>query len=136
MTATAKFADIVLPINSFLERNDLTMGGGTPMYGYVNKVIDSLYESKSHFDIAVELAARLGIPDYSDKTEEEWLREVVEGCKDIPDYDSSKEKASTRLSFQSHSLPLRSRLRTQLNNPFPTPSGKIEIYSQQLADMQ
>lgn len=133
MTATARFADIILPVNSFLERNDLTLGGATPMYGYVNKVIDPLYESKSHFDIAVELAAKLGIPDYSDKTEEEWLKEVVEGCKDIPDYATFKTNGIHKVRLKEPAVAFEKEIRDPANNPFPTPSGKIEIYSEELA---
>ncbi len=47
MTATAKFADIVLPTCTFLERNEVLSGLLPPFYGYRNKVIEPLYESKS-----------------------------------------------------------------------------------------
>lgn len=103
------------------------------MYGYVNKVIDPLYESKSHFEIAVELAAKLGIPDYSDKTEEEWLREVVEGCEDIPDYATFKTNGIHKVRLKEPAVAFEKEIRDPANNPFPTPSGKIEIYSEELA---
>jgi len=118
MTATAKFADILLPVSTFMERNDITTTGAPPYYGYVNKVIEPLYESKSPLEICQGLATRLGISIYSEKTEDEWLREIVKGSY-VPDYDAFKKKAIYRIK----------------NNPFPTPSGKIEIYSQRLADM-
>lgn len=135
MTATAKYADIVLPTSTYMERNDLTLGGVTLFYGYVNKVIDSLHESKSHFEIASELASKLGVSDYSDKTEEEWLREVVDGCKDIPDYDTFKKEGVHRVKLAQPSIAFKEQIEDPANNPFPTPSGKIEIYSQQLADL-
>ena len=83
MTPTARYADIVLPTNAFLERNDLTSGGIGPFYGYMNSVIDSAGESKSHLEIATELAARLGIADYSGKAEDEWLLTVQAGAEAI-----------------------------------------------------
>ena len=135
MTPTAKFADIVLPANTFLERNDITLAGATPFYGSMNKAIHSLYESKSHFEIAVELAAKLGITDYSDKTEEEWLREVVNGCHDIPDYDTFKREGVHKVKLSEPIVAFEKQIKDPTNHPFPTPSGKIEIYSQQLADM-
>ena len=46
MSATARYADILLPTSTFMERNDITTGGATPFYGYKPKVIDPLYESK------------------------------------------------------------------------------------------
>lgn len=136
MTATAKFADIVLPTNTLLERNDITVGGATPFYGYMNKVIDSLYESKSHFEIAAELAAKLGITDFSDKTEDEWLRELTKGYKDIPDYDTFKREGIHKVRLSEPRISFEKNIKDPTNNPFPTPSGKIEIYSQQLADME
>jgi anaerobic dimethyl sulfoxide reductase subunit A len=135
MTPTAKFADILLPTNSFLERNDLTTGGIGPFYGYMNKAIDSLDESKSQYEIAVELAARLGVTDFGDKTEEEWLREIVAGCKDIPDYDTFKKNGIHKVKFDQPYVSFQEQINDPVNNQFPTPSGKIEIYSQQLADM-
>ena len=134
MTPTAKFADILLPTNTYMERNDLTTGGIGPFYGYMNKAIDSVGESKSHFEIATELAARLGIADFSDKTEEEWLREPVEECKDIPDYETFKKNGIHKVKFAQPYVCFQEQIRDPLNNPFPSPSGKIEIYSQQLAD--
>jgi len=134
MTPTAKFADIILPTNTYMERNDLTTGGIGPFYGYMNKAIDSVGESKSHFEIATELAARLGITDFSDKTEEEWLREPVNECKDIPDYETFRRNGVHKVKLAQPYVCFQEQIRDPLNNPFPTPSGKIEIYSQQLAD--
>jgi len=135
MTPTAKFADIILPTNTYMERNDLTTGGIGPFYGYMNKAINSVGESKSHFEIATELATRLGITDFSDKTEEEWLKEPVEECKDIPDYETFKKNGVHKVKFTQPYVCFQKQIDDPVNNPFPTPSGKIEIYSQQLADV-
>jgi anaerobic dimethyl sulfoxide reductase subunit A len=134
MSPTARYADIVLPINTFLERNDITTGGAGPFYGYMNKVIDSVGESKSHFEICVELAARLGISDYSDKTEDEWIREVVNDCKDIPDYDTFKKQGVHKVKFSKPFVAFEDQISDPVNHPFGTPSGKIEIYSQMISD--
>lgn len=135
MTATAKFADILLPTNTFLERDDVTTGGIGPFYGYMNKAIDSVGESKSQFEIATELASRLGISDYNDKTEEEWLRKIVGGCKDIPDYDTFKKEGVHKVKLDKPFVCFEGQIKDPANNPFPTPSGKIEIYSQEIADL-
>jgi len=134
MTATARFADILVPVSTFMERNDIVTGGLAPFYGYVNKVIEPLYESKSPLEICCELATRLGISVYSSKTEEEWLRELVKGSY-VSDYDTFKKKAVYRLKFPEPRVAFKEQIEDPRNNPFPTPSGKIEIYSQRLADM-
>ncbi|MFC2052486.1 molybdopterin-dependent oxidoreductase [Chloroflexota bacterium] len=142
MTATARFADILLPANTHLERNDImaAWSAGGPYYVYSNKVIDSLYESKSDFEIAAELAPRLGISNYSDKTEDEWLRGIFEavampGHIDIADYEEFKRKGVYKTRLAEPAIAFREQILDPKNHPFPTPSGKIEIYSQQLADL-
>ncbi len=135
VTATAKFADILLPMTYFLERNDVTTGTGTPFYGYMNKVVEPYYETRSHLEIATALAERLAVSDFNDKTEEELLRQVVAGSSDIPDYDTLKRNAIHRVEFSEPRVAFKEQIEDPQNNPFPTPSGKIEIYSQQIADM-
>jgi anaerobic dimethyl sulfoxide reductase subunit A len=135
MTPTAKFADILLPTATFLEKNDIATGAMPLFYGYRNKVIEPLYESKSQLEIANELAARLGLADYNDKSEEEWVRQIVQGS-DIPDYDDFKKRGIFRIQLPQPHVAFEKEINDPANNPFPTPSGKIEIYSQQLAGMK
>lgn len=140
MTATAKFADILLPVNTHLARYDIgrpwTSG---PYYIYNNKAIDSLYESKSDFEICCELAPRLGIENYSDKTEEEWLREIFNLSKDmsseIPDYEEFRRKGVHKIKLSEPAIAFKKQIEVPENYPFPTPSGKIEIYSERLLSL-
>ena len=134
MTATARFADIVLPTNTYMERNDITCGVGLPFYGYMNKAIKPLGESKSHLEIATLLASRLGIKEFSEKTEENWLRELAQSSG-ITDYNQFKREGVYRIDFPEPYVAFQKQIEDQANNPFPTPSGKIEIYSQQWADL-
>jgi anaerobic dimethyl sulfoxide reductase subunit A len=135
MTATARFADILLPMSYFMERNDITAASGLPFYGYMNKIVEPYYETRSHLEIASALAERLGISDFNDKTEEELLKEIVAGSRDIPDYDTLKKNAIHRVNLSEPSVAFKEQIENPQNNPFHTPSGKIEIYSQQVADM-
>ena len=135
MTPGAKFADILLPVSTYFERNDVTQGVATGFYGYMNKAIEPLGESRSHFEICGALADRLGIPDYREKTEDEWLREYVEGCPYITDYEVFKKEGLHKLHHPRPFVTFSKEIESPDDNPFPTPSGKIEIYSQLLADM-
>ncbi|MBI2855016.1 MAG: molybdopterin-dependent oxidoreductase [Chloroflexi bacterium] len=134
MTPTAKFADIVLPTNTFLERNDVTDGGGALFYGYMNQAIASRGEARSHFEIVAGLAARLGASDFSAKAEEDWLKEIVSECKDLPDYTTFKENGIQRIKAASPFVCFETEIKEPAKHPFPTPSGKIEIYSRELAE--
>ncbi|GAI58190.1 unnamed protein product, partial [marine sediment metagenome] len=108
-------------------------GGATPCYVYLKKVIEPLYESRSPLQIAFELADRLGIPEYKDKSEDEWLRTLIKGS-DIPDYDDFREKGIYRLPLTEPYVSFKEQIEDPENHPFDTDSGKIEIYSQELAD--
>lgn len=134
MTPAAKWADIVLPSCTFLERNDFTIGEGVPFFGYQNKAIEPLGETKSHLQMAVELAAKLGITALAEQTEEEIIRGMVKQTV-IPDYDAFQEKGIYNIELAEPYVAFRKEIEDPANHPFPTPSGKIEIYSQQLADM-
>jgi len=139
MTPTARFADILLPANTHWERNDMArpwLSG--PYYIYMNKVINTMYESKSDFEIFCELAPRVGIFNFSDKTEDEWLREIFKAdtdmSHDVTDYDSFKRDGVYKIKVTEPQFCLKEQIEDPENNPFPTPSGKIEIYSQRLAE--
>ena len=136
MTPTAKFADILLPTNTFMERNDMaTSGARTAFLVYMNKPIEPLHESKSHLEICTKLADRLGITDYSNKTDEEWLRESVNASPGMGDYDTLRKKGLQKVKLSEPHVGFRKQVEDADNNPFPTPSGKIEIYSELLAEM-
>ena len=136
MTPTAKFADIILPTSTFMERNDMAASGRTAFLVYMNKLIEPLHESKSHLDICTGLAKRLGITDYSNRTDEEWLRDAINASPGMGDYDTLRQKGLQKVALSEPHVGFRMQVEDPDNHPFPTPSGKIEIYSQLLADMK
>lgn len=134
MTPTAKFADILLPATTWCERNDIKLPWGFGHYAlYANKAIEPLYESKSDLDIFTELAAKMGISGYNDKTEDEWLR-LFATKHGIPDYDAFKVSGFYKLETPEPYVAFRNQIEDPDHNPFPTPSGKIEIFCQRIAD--
>jgi anaerobic dimethyl sulfoxide reductase subunit A len=135
MTATAKFADILLPKTTLLERTDLCTTDAVPVvFGMQNKVMEPVFEARSALEIASELAVRLGISDYSDKTSEEWVQQIVENSE-IPDHETFKKEAIYRSPVPQPHVAFKRQIEDPANNPFPTPSGKIEIYCQRITDI-
>jgi anaerobic dimethyl sulfoxide reductase subunit A len=90
-----------------------------------------MYECRNDFDICAELARRLGLRDYSDKTEEQWLRELTKDTLD--DFDTFREQGLARLPAPEDAVAFAREIRDPERHPFSTPSGKIEIYSMTLA---
>jgi anaerobic dimethyl sulfoxide reductase subunit A len=134
LTATARYADIIFPSTTLMERNDLCTGGGSPWYGCLNKVVEPLGEAKSHFEICRLLAERLGIKDFSGKNEDEWMAEVLTGNRDIPDKDAFRREGISRLKLEKPYVDFEENTRETARMPFNTPTGRIEIYSTRLAE--
>ncbi|MBI4294789.1 MAG: molybdopterin-dependent oxidoreductase [Chloroflexi bacterium] len=136
MTPTARFADILLPINTIMERSDISQPwAGAPYYLYLNKAIDSMHESKTDLEICLELASRLDIHDFDARPEEERLKEIAQALYVPPEYEKFKKEGVSKIKLSEPYIALKNEIEDPARNPFPTPSGKIEIYSQLLADM-
>lgn len=137
LTPTARFADIILPVTTTLERIDI----GQPFVGgnyfiHMDKAIEPLHQTKSDLAIFTELAPRLGISNYNNKSDEDWLREFAEATPDLPEYEVLKRKGVHRIPLDQPWVAFREEIEDPARHPFSTPSGKIEIYSQKIAEMQ
>ena len=140
MTPTARFADILLPVTHTAERNDLTRPWPSgPYYTFVNKAVEPPGECKSDLEIACDLAQELGFRDYNPLSEEEWLKAFVEKnpetAEQIKDYDKFRREGIHRVKLAEPIVAFKEQIEDPENNPFPTPSGKIEIFSQRVADL-
>ena len=134
MTPTARFADLVLPVTTSMEGEDIGQPwSGSPYFTFLNKAIEPLPETKSDLEIFSELAQRLGIRAYNDKSDEEWLRSFVKATADLPEYEVFKQKGFHQIAMEEPWVAFRAQVDNHL--PFPTPSGKIEIYSEKIAEM-
>src|SRR5262249_22854469 len=71
LTPTAQHADIVLPATTFWERNDVhTPWAGAGHYAiFMKQAVQPMYECRNDMDIFADLAARVGINDFNDKSE-------------------------------------------------------------------
>jgi molybdopterin-containing oxidoreductase family molybdopterin binding subunit len=118
-----------LPACSYLEFSDLI-----PFpYPYVQlqqKVIEPLYESRSDVDIVCGLAERLGFSEYFLKGEDGLIDLILDSR------DQSME-GITREKLKLGPMPLNSvpEMEEEIDIPFATPSGKIELYSEALRDV-
>jgi anaerobic dimethyl sulfoxide reductase subunit A len=133
LTPTCRYADIVLPATTFWERNDVhTPWAGALHYAiYMRQAIAPMYECRNDIDIFGELARRLGIEGYNDKSESEWLRELTSPA--IDDFDTFAEQGVARFPAPADAVAFAKQIRDPENFKFSTPSGKIEIYSMVLA---
>lgn len=129
MNETAKYADIVLPACSSLERSELKNYPGDYLF-YTQPAIPPLYQSKPDADILCELAEVMGFED-------ELLCRGYEASMDFILEGSGLTVAELKKAGKPVKAPASQPVPfgQYLENGFPTPSGKFEFYSNAIAEI-
>ncbi len=132
LTPTARYADVVLPVTTFLERQDIVFASGNYLL-FSNRAVDPLPGARSDYDIYCELAERLGFgAEYSQgRDEEAWLQSFV-AESEVPDYDEFKRTGIYWAKDQMR-VGLADFVADPQGCPLQTPSGRIELASQAYA---
>jgi anaerobic dimethyl sulfoxide reductase subunit A len=135
LTHTARFADIVLPVTHAFEHDDIgqTWIGGSYFIN-MNRVVEPPGEVKSDFQIFSEIAERLGITDFNDMSDDEWLKNILKRNPEFPDLEALRKAGIYSLKYDQPKIAFREQVENPEKNPFPTQSGKIEIYSSMFAE--
>lgn len=145
MTSSAKYADILLPDLMTVEQEDIIPNDYAGNMGYLiflQPVTAPKFERKPIYWIMSEVAKRLGPDVYQQftegRTQEEWLKllyaKMLEKDPQLPSYDALKEMGIyKRKDPNGHFVAYKQFCDDPQANPLKTPSGKIEIYSSQLA---
>ncbi len=148
MTPGAKFADIILPDTSWLESNDLVNDSyASGALGYITAMksaIEPMWDCKSMYEASALIAKYMGCEaEFTEgKTEEQWLEELYQKTKDSSTnlgvfpafpatYKEAQEIGFFRKNMNDKHVALESYIKG--GKALSTPSGKIEIYSAELA---
>ena len=128
MTMTTKYADIVLPACSSLERGELKPYEGGYMT-FTKPVIQPLYESKPDVEILCDLARVMKLDDeLLQKGHEACVDWMIEGCgltvADLKAADKPIKVPAAQWPCKPGKL---------LENGFKTSTGKFEFYSTAIA---
>lgn len=146
MNATMKLCDLVLPDTTTSERWDLVPSEYTGDMAYeimCEKAIEPLYESRPALEVTAAIADKLGLGEkfaQGKETTEDWARELqAQNHKEfghIPDFEELQKMGVYRYTDPNgHYVGLKDFREDPEKNPLETPSGKIEIYSEQLAKL-
>ncbi len=142
MTNSARLADIVLPSTNFMERIDILESGNQGRYAvFLEKIVEPEFERRTGYDWIAEIADRIGLGSEfrEGRSYEDWARYVVaETQKRVPDFPDFEKFRRESIYFPESGAPyvaFREQIEDPANNPFPTPSGKIELFSERLYRM-
>ncbi|MCC6533790.1 MAG: molybdopterin-dependent oxidoreductase [Burkholderiales bacterium] len=143
-TAAAKHADIVLPATTSLERDDIGSSGRDRFMIAMKKAVDAPGEARDDYAIFSELSARLGTQRaYTENRDTmQWLRYLYEASREradrydiaLPGFDDFWAKGYFEVPRPDHPHVMFREFRADpLAHRLPTPSGKIEIFSERIA---
>ncbi|MDT3616934.1 dimethylsulfoxide reductase subunit A [Cronobacter sakazakii] len=145
MTASARYADILLPDCTASEQMDFALDASCGNIAYVifaDQAIAPRFECRTIYDITSALAVRMGVGDTftEGRTQEGWLRHLYaqsqRAIPELPDFDTFRKQGIFKLRDpQGHHVAYQAFRENPAANPLDTPSGKIEIYSSALADI-
>ncbi len=130
MTPTARCADLVLPINTDLERRDV-ISGGYQLFD-AGKAVETHDAARSDYWVMSRLAERLGLADayMQGRDEAAWVTALLGEA-------GLDEEALRRQGVLRRDPPARVELDAfradPVANPLDTPSGKIELANPQAA---
>ena len=144
--AIARHADIVLPATTVLERNDIAgsfRDGSTLLAN--RKVMDPVGQSRHDHDIFCGMAQKMGFLDTftEGRDEMDWLRHIYDLSRqraakaghEMPDFDVFWEAGRVDLSPPRQPSIFMSGFRNDpVAEPLTTPSGKLEIWSDTIAE--
>lgn len=148
MTSSAEFCDILLPDVTGAEQMDLVRQGQSGTLGYLilaDKAIEPLFNTKTTFEMCSEIAKRLDDTGEvynaftEGRTQEEWIRHILDVNREkndpnIPTFEKLLEDGIYR-TLGKTVIPFKDFREDPVNNPLETPSGKIELFSSALWEL-
>lgn len=143
MTDSAKYADILLPDAMRSEQLNMQTQGYSEYYTAVavgGPAQEPPGECRSSYDVCADLAERFGIRDEftEGRTHDDWVQHLyeqgAEADEDMPAWSEIKEQGLYKRALPP-AIGLEQFRIDPTENPLATPSGKIEIYSETLADI-
>ncbi len=141
LTDSARYADIVLPDLFRMEQESaMNADAWGRRIAVSTGELGARFERRGAWEVCVELAKRWGIEDAftEGRTEGEWIRRLYEGDRErstgLPTFDRLLEEGLAWRADRTEPFVALADWRSDPDaHPLDTPSGKIELFSEQLA---
>ncbi|MEJ2041083.1 MAG: molybdopterin-dependent oxidoreductase, partial [Desulfosarcinaceae bacterium] len=139
------YADIILPANTYMEVDDILtnirQGTTQPNIMLAEKAIEPIGESKSDFEVVVEVAKKLGMEEVmtENKTIFDMQKKIWEymGGEKLVSWEQLQEKKywvyNTAADWEEDAPGFRNFYNDPEKFPLSTPTGKLEFYSEIIA---
>ncbi|MEA1910560.1 MAG: molybdopterin-dependent oxidoreductase [Spirochaetota bacterium] len=126
MTPTCQWSDVVFPVTTFLEREDILFSNTNYLF-YSGKASEPVGKSRNDYSIFADLSNRLGFKEgfTKGKSESDWINYFLQNSE-ITDVEKFKKTGIYEAKDQSR-IGLSGFISDPGKNPLDTPSGKIEI---------
>ena len=139
--AAARHADIVLPATTALERNDIGRASNDSHIFAMRQAVPAVGGARADYDIFSGLAARLGFAETFTEGRDEmaWLRHLYDVFRQqvsreriaLPAFDDFWEAGDIELPVADDERVIFADFRRDpAAHPLPTPSGRIEVFSE------
>ena len=144
MTPSCQYADLIIPdlsTQELLSITDTAASEDHKIAQFGKPVYAPKFERRDLYDVLADVARKMGFHDeYTDggKTREDWLRALYEKSREktptLPAWDEAfengpyKEEGTPFIVYEDF-------IADPAANPLETESGKVQIYSQKLAEM-
>ena len=139
------YADLILPVNTTLEVEDISPcirdGDSFQSLLHMKEAVEPIGESKSNYEAVCEIAKKLGKEKEvtEGKTSAELVRDVFDGMgfDELISWEEFEEKGYYVIpvaeDWDEDTPGLYNFYKDPEANPLPTPTGKLEFYSESLA---
>ena len=140
-TSTARFADIVLPATTTMERNDIGASSRDRYWIAMQQAVEPVAQSRNDYDIFSAFARKMGVEDEftEGRDEDGWMRHLYDLARqqaarrriELPDFEDFWAQGYAESPEPEEPFVFLSEFRDdEAANPLDTPSGKIEIFSE------
>ncbi|MEF9676222.1 molybdopterin-dependent oxidoreductase [Pectobacterium aroidearum] len=143
-TPAAQMADIVLPVTTTLERNDIGGSSRDRFIFAMHQAIAPQHQARNDVDIFSELAERLGYGDVftQNRSERQWLEHLYDECRSRqrgvadswPSFEDFWQQGHVEIPMDEKPFVFFEDFRRDpQQHALSTPSGKIELFSSAIA---
>jgi biotin/methionine sulfoxide reductase len=143
-TQMARHADIVFPVTTSLEREDVAMTHWEPLVVAMRQAVEPVGEARDDYAIFTGLARRLGVEETftEGRSPEDWVRHLWDQARqrageagfELPSLEELRARETVSLPDPEREPVLLGEFRADPEgNRLATPSGRIEIFSERIA---